>query len=118
VARWENKSGVPLSRTQLPLNLAWGITIHKSQGLTLEKVVVEIGHADFSPGLLFVAISCVKSLAGLALRSHFDITRLQKPTETETMKMLQIDNERWDQLGFQLNTYGVDLSEYVFEPEI
>jgi ATP-dependent DNA helicase PIF1 len=74
VARWENKSGTLLSRTQLPLTLAWGITIHKSQGLTLEKVVVEIGHADFSPGLSFVAISRVKSLAGLALRSRFDIT--------------------------------------------
>ena len=67
MARWENKSGTLLSRTQLPLTLAWGITIHKSQGLTLEKVVVELGHADFSPGLSFVAISCVKSLASLAL---------------------------------------------------
>jgi ATP-dependent exoDNAse (exonuclease V) alpha subunit len=55
--------------------LAWGITIHKSQGLTLEKVVVGLGHADFSPGLSFVAISRVKSLAGLALCSCFEITQ-------------------------------------------
>jgi ATP-dependent exoDNAse (exonuclease V) alpha subunit len=39
----------------------YGITFHKSQGLTLEKVVVEIGAKDFSAGLSFVAISWVKS---------------------------------------------------------
>jgi ATP-dependent DNA helicase PIF1 len=57
VARWETKTGKQLTRTQLPLMMAWGITIHKSQGLTLEKVVVELGDKDFSAGLSFVAIS-------------------------------------------------------------
>jgi ATP-dependent exoDNAse (exonuclease V) alpha subunit len=47
--------------------MAWGITIHKSQGLTLEKVVVELGDKDFSVGLSFVAISQVKTLKGLAV---------------------------------------------------
>jgi len=37
--------------------MAWGITIHKSQGLTLEKVVVELGEKDSPTGLSFVAIS-------------------------------------------------------------
>ena len=56
-----------MTHTQLPLMMAWGITIYKSQGLTLEKVVVELGDKDFSVGLSFVAISQVKTLKGLAV---------------------------------------------------
>ena len=52
---WETKMGKQLSSTQLPLTLAWAVTIHKSQGLTLEKVAVELGPSDFTPGLPFVA---------------------------------------------------------------
>jgi ATP-dependent exoDNAse (exonuclease V) alpha subunit len=51
--------------------LAWGITIHKSQGLTLEKAVIECGDKDFSAGLTFVAISQVKTLKGLTFCTHF-----------------------------------------------
>ena len=116
VAQWETKAGKGLTRTQYPLMLAWGITIHKSQGLTLEKVVVELGDKDFAAGLTFVAISRVKTLKGLAFRTHFDHARLKKPKETdsESMLMLRRDTERCSQLGFQLNTYDMDLTEYVF----
>lgn len=96
--------------------MAWGITIHKSQGLTLERAVIELGPTDFSAGLTFVAISRVKSLKGLAFCSRFDLARLQKPTESEMMKMLRWDNNRRHTLGFQLNTYGMDLNEYTFNP--
>jgi hypothetical protein len=82
--------------------------------MTLEKAVVELGPTDFTPGLAFVAISCVKTLKGLAFRSQFDAAWLQKVKETETMQMLKNDNECCFQLGFQLDTYGMDLSEYVF----
>ena len=82
--------------------------------LTLEKVVVELGDKDFSAGLSFVEISQVKTLKGLAFRTHFDHTRLKKPKETETMLMLKKDIEHHNLLGFQLNTFGMDLSEYIF----
>ena len=94
--------------------LAWGITIHKSQGLILEKAVVELGSKDFFAGLTFVAISQVKTLKGLAFCTHFDHAQLKKPKETDIMLMLKNDTEHCDQLGFQLNTYGMDLSEYTF----
>jgi hypothetical protein len=82
--------------------------------LTLDKVVVELGGKDFSAGLSFVAISQVKTLKGLAFRTHFDHAWLKKPKETESMFMLKKDTERCSQLGFQLNTFGMDLSENVF----
>ena len=114
VARWETKAGKALTCTQFPLMMAWGITIHKSQGLTLERVVVELGDKDFSRGLSFVAISRVKTLKGLAFHTCFDHAQLKKPKETESILMLKKDTERCNQLGFQLNTYGMDLSEYIF----
>ena len=82
-----------MSHTQLSLTLAWAVMIHKSQGMTLDQVVVELGPSDFTPGLSFVAISQVKSLKGLAFRSQFDIDRLQKVKETDSMEMLREDNE-------------------------
>ena len=64
VARWEDQSGNQLSCEQLPLTLAWAITIHKSQGLTLDCAIIDLGPKDFSSGLSFVAISQVKKLKG------------------------------------------------------
>ena len=98
--------------------LAWGIIIHKSQGLTLEKAVVKLGAKDFSAGLTSVTISQVKTLKGLAFHTHFDHAGLKKPKETDSMLMLKKDTEHCNQLGFQLNTDGMDLSEYIFSEDL
>jgi len=85
--KWENirysvdktsrqlKEEVLGSFTQYPLRLAWAITIHKSQGLTFNKVIIDAGEA-FAPGQVYVALSRCTTLDGIVLQSRIRSTKM------------------------------------------
>ena len=54
---------------QYPLRLAWGMTIHKSQGKQFDKVIIDLGWGTFAHGQLYVALSRCKTLEGLVLKT-------------------------------------------------
>ena len=62
--------------TQVPLILAWALTIHKSQGATMDAAEIDVGSGIFECGQTYVALSRVKTLNGLYLTS-FDATRIR-----------------------------------------
>lgn len=63
----DGKTKVSGSFVQIPLKLAWSITIHKSQSATIEKLYIDMDRGAFAPGMLYVALSRAKSLKGLIL---------------------------------------------------
>ncbi|MBR5331929.1 MAG: AAA family ATPase [Muribaculaceae bacterium] len=60
------------SFTQYPLKLAWALTIHKSQGLTFNNVIIDFGQGAFSSGQSYVALSRCTSIDGLVLKSNLN----------------------------------------------
>lgn len=77
---WENKRYVVNNTTKeleeevigtfehFPIKLAWAVTVHKSQGLTFDKAIIDVGQA-FAPGQVYVALSRLRGLDGLTLRT-------------------------------------------------
>jgi ATP-dependent DNA helicase PIF1 len=61
------KKDIVAEFTQFPLRLAWAVTIHKSQGKTYERAVVDLGSRSFAPGQTYVALSRISALDGLYL---------------------------------------------------
>ena len=55
------------SFTQYPLKLAWAITIHKSQGKTFDRVIIDMGRGAFAHGQTYVALSRCRSFEGISL---------------------------------------------------
>ncbi|KAL2048540.1 hypothetical protein N7G274_000452 [Stereocaulon virgatum] len=89
--QWDAGS-VTCSRTQFPLHLAFAITVHKSQWLTLGKVVLNLTSSDFTPALTYVAASTVRSIYGIAIEEPFCYDRFR--TTISTTVRQRIDDQR------------------------
>lgn len=117
---------------QYPIRLAWAITIHKSQGLTFTKAILDAG-ASFAPGQVYVALSRLTSLEGLVLHSRIGMSTIftderihefSKRQKDDAWLRDQLDRDqqafaeqylkelfRWQRLNEAVETFRAELTE-------
>lgn len=102
----ESETRILGTYTQIPLKLAWAITIHKSQGLTFDKVTADL-NSCFDTGQVYVALSRCKKLGGLFLKSplHKEVIKVDKNVVNfsqqrtpDTMIIEQIETGKADRI--------------------
>ena len=85
---FNEEPNIVVQTTQYPLRHAWGLTIHKSQGMTLERATINAGRFIFSPGQTYTALSRVRSLDGLSLVDFEPNKVIVDPSVTEFYRVL------------------------------
>ncbi len=107
----DNKIG---SYKQMPLRLAWSITIHKSQGLTFEKAIIDAQGA-FAHGQTYVALSRCKSLEGLVLKSKIDSSQIISDINVISFNKMTEDNQPDEKILKQsMSQFQLDLISEIF----
>lgn len=82
---------------QLPLRLAWAITVHKSQGMSMDAAEIDLSKA-FVPGQGYVALSRLRTLAGLVLRGINEMAFAAHPEVAALDQHLKRESKKWEQV--------------------
>ncbi|RYC77057.1 hypothetical protein BFJ63_vAg20068, partial [Fusarium oxysporum f. sp. narcissi] len=82
------------TRKQFPLMASYAITVHKSQSITVDKMVTDLSERDFQTGLSYVAVSRVKMLDGLMIDAPFERASLHYEKLPDGVLMKVRDQDR------------------------
>lgn len=91
------KGAQTYTRKQFPLQPAYAISIHRSQGITLDKAVIDLGNTEFALGMTYVALSRVRSIQGLFLEP-FSFERLKKINDKKGLTEKRLELQRLEAL--------------------